>query len=62
MEKNNTQNTEAKPFWKSKTVWMNIAAVIADAATLFASGGTITAISVANIVLRAITKTPVKAG
>lgn len=55
-KENNT--TTAKPWWKSKTLLANIAAIAADAATLYQSGGTVTAMAVANIALRVFTNSP----
>lgn len=55
----NTTTANSKKWWQSKTLLMNIAAIIGDACTFYVSGGTITAVSLANIVLRAFTKTAI---
>jgi hypothetical protein len=48
-----------KKWYLSKTMWVNILAATVDIASGFATGGALTALSVANMVLRAITKQPI---
>lgn len=67
-----TDKKQPKPWWESKTIWLNLAAgvlAVADTATEAlrpvlppeAMGGILAAVAVANVVLRAITGQPVVA-
>ena len=47
---------QTKKWYRSKTMWVNIAAVVVDVASGFATGGALTVLSVINMVLRMITK------
>lgn len=53
-----------KKFWESKTFWANVFVIAGGVITAIAgelqTGGTITAIGVLNIVLRILTKNPIK--
>ena len=60
----------AKPWWESKTIWLNVAVgvlAVADTVTEAlrpvlppeAMGGVLAAVAVANVVLRAVTGAPV---
>lgn len=51
---------EGKKWYASKTMWVNIAAAATDIATGFATGGALTVLSVVNMILRTITKEPIK--
>lgn len=54
---------KAKVWYKSKTIWINILLFVGGAATMLGqdlqSGAPLTIAAVANVLLRAITKTPV---
>jgi len=54
----------AKNWYKSKTMWVNILVAVGGIATALAgelqAGGTLTALGLANIALRYVTKTAVK--
>lgn len=56
--------SEAKKWYKSRTLWVNgllvVAGVAAAIADNLATGGTLTAIGIINIILRIVTKTAVK--
>lgn len=54
-----TTNIESKKWYQSKTMWINIIASAVDIATGFATGGALTALSIANMILRTITKEPI---
>lgn len=64
-----TDTTTSKPWWSSKTIWVNVIAGIASVTTAFglnlnldvASQTAIVggAIAIANIILRAVSKTAV---
>ena len=55
---------ETKKFWESKTFWVNALALIAGISTALAgeiqAGSTISALSVANIILRVVTNKGIK--
>ena len=65
-------NDEKKPFWKSKTVWVNGLTLLASGLTMFATSesldpkivGYITglALPIVNVFLRFVTKEPIKVG
>jgi hypothetical protein len=61
-----TARPASKPWWKSKTIWLNAAGVAIDVGTYAASLPLplpVTAgINIANIVLRAVTSRPVHFG
>ena len=54
-------NEEVKSFWKSKTLWINVLAIVGAVCTAFSgeltTAGTLTLVAVVNIVLRIVTKT-----
>jgi type II secretory pathway component PulL len=54
---------EKKKWYQSKTMWVNLGAAVTDAAlsvvTDYGTGGVVTVISAANMLLRTFTKTPV---
>lgn len=56
--------TEEKPFWKSKTLWLNLLALIIVILTGIENAVnaniSLTVITVMNIILRAVTKEAVK--
>lgn len=62
--------TTPKPWWESKTIWLNVlvgVVGVVEASTDVLKpllpadvvGGLVTAVALANVVLRAVTKTPV---
>lgn len=59
----NIQKLEKKPFWKSKTVWINsliaLSGILTGVAGQLETGVPITLVGVLGIVLRVITKTEV---
>ena len=54
----------AKSFWKSKTFWINLLAIIGGITTALSgdiqNGVTLSGLSIANIVLRAVTNQGIK--
>ena len=59
--------SEAKPFWKSKTLWANLAVVLVGVADQFIAGGLIPPewtptvlgfVGVVNVILRTVTTAP----
>ena len=59
-KKFNVEINGKKQFWKSKTVWVNGLALLGGIVTAIsgelATGGTVTMLTVANIVLRVVSK------
>ncbi len=53
-----------KDWWKSRMIWINVLVTVSGIATALAdhltAGGALTGIGVVNIVLRVLTKQPVK--
>ena len=65
-----TDKKQPKPWWESKTIWLNVlvgVVGVVEAATDALKpvlppetlGGLVTAVALANVVLRTVTKTPV---
>ncbi len=58
------QVVDKKSFWKSKVLWINVLMILGmvftDASQVLGAEGSITLLSVVNIVLRVVTKAPLK--
>ena len=55
---------ESKQFWKSKTLWVNVlflgGVVFTELSNVLGAEGTVTVAAILNIILRTVTKNPLK--
>jgi hypothetical protein len=63
MKKELPVKNDIKPFWKSKTVWINLltamAAIATGIAEMLTAGEVVTLMAITNIVLRFVTKSKI---